>query len=67
MNEQLSNEIQRRMVQICDAFSTLEFAYRNFDSNTSGTELASVIGSATHSGMTAFENLSEALDKVSSK
>ncbi len=67
MNEELYREIQKRMTQICDVFSTLEFAYRSYSSDTSATDLASIIGVATNSGMTALENLSEALDKVKIK
>lgn len=67
MNEELYREMQRRMVQICDAFSALEFAYRNVDSSTSSTDLASIIGVATQAGMAAFENLSAAIDKASAK
>ncbi|ARF51120.1 hypothetical protein DSJ_18565 [Pantoea stewartii subsp. stewartii DC283] len=53
------------MVQICDAFSALEFAYRNYDGSKDASDIVAVIGVATHSGMTAFENLQNALDKVS--
>ena len=67
MNEELSRDIQRNMVHICDAFATLEFAYRNYDGNTNSCDLASIIGAATHSGMTAFERLSAAIDKVKAK
>lgn len=67
MNEELSQEIQRRMVQICDAFSALEFAYKNFDGSKDASDIVAIIGVATHSGMTAFFNLSTAIDKVSSK
>lgn len=64
MNEQLTKEIQHRMVQICDAFSALEFAYKNFGGNKDASDIVAIIGVATNFGMAAFEKLSSALDKV---
>ena len=67
MNEELYREVQKRMVQICDAFSALEFAYRNANADKDFSDVLAIIGVATHSGMAAFENLSTALDKVPTK
>lgn len=67
MNEKLYRDMQRSMVQICDAFSALEFAYRNANADKDFSDVLAIIGAATHSGMSAFENLSSAIDKVAVK
>lgn len=67
MNEELYSEIQKRLVQICDAFSALEFAYRNANGDKDLSDVLAIIGIATNSGMNAFESLSNAIDKAAAK
>lgn len=67
MNGELKKDIQRSMIKICDAFSALEFAYRNTNDSKDFADVIAIIGVATSSGMNAYETLSEALDKVSAK
>jgi hypothetical protein len=67
MKNELSRDIKRNMNHICEVFSTLEFAYRNFDNTDSVTDIISIIGTAVHSGMNAFNELSDAIDKVTDK
>lgn len=67
MNEQLNKDIQRSMVKICDAFSALEYAYRSTNDPKDFSDVMAIISVATHSGMSAFETLSNAIDKVTAK
>lgn len=67
MNQQLSNDIQRSMIKICDAFSALEYAYRSTNDPKDFSDVMAIIGVATNSGMNAFETLSNAIDKVTAK
>ncbi|WP_089528513.1 hypothetical protein [Pantoea ananatis] len=52
-----SKKIKRRLGQICEAFSALEFAYRNYSDQKDAADIVSIIGVSTSSGMTAFEEL----------
>lgn len=67
MDKQLNNDIQRSMVKICDAFSALEYAYRSTNDSKDFSDVMAIISVATHSGMSAFETLSNAIDKVTAK
>ncbi|MCW1973492.1 UNVERIFIED_ORG: translation initiation factor IF-2 [Pantoea agglomerans] len=67
MNEEQMKEVKKRMHQICDAFSALEFAYRNYDGSKDASDIVAIIGVSTTAGMSAFESLSSALDKVERK
>ncbi|WP_033748583.1 hypothetical protein [Pantoea sp. NGS-ED-1003] len=67
MNEELSQDIQRSMIKICDALSALEYAYRSTNDAKDFADVMAIINVATHSGMTAYETLSNAIDKVTAK
>lgn len=67
MKKELYEEIDHRMNQICDVFAALEFTYRNYDSSKDAIGAISIIGVCTHSGMAAFENLRNAIDKAEIK
>lgn len=67
MNEELNKDIQRSMVKICDAFSALEYAYRSTNNAKDFSDVMAIINVATHSGMAAYETLSNAINKVTAK
>lgn len=67
MNEELIKDIELSMIKICDAFSALEFAYKNTNDPKDFSDVLAIIGVATHSGMSAYEILSNAIDKVTAK
>lgn len=67
MTEELNKDIQRSMIKICDAFSALEYAYRSTNDPKDFSDVMAIISVATNSGMSAFETLSSAIDKVTAK
>lgn len=64
MKDESATKIKLRLGQICDAFSALEFAYRNYSSGKDASDIVSIIGVATNSGMYAFEVLENQINAL---
>lgn len=64
MKDESARKIKLRLGQICDAFSALEFAYRNYSNEKDASDIVSIIGVATNSGMYAFEVLENEINAL---
>ena len=64
MKDESARKIKLRLGQICDAFSALEFAHRNYNSNKDASDIISIVSVATNSGMYAFEILENEINAL---
>jgi len=64
MKDESAKKIKRRLGQICEAFSALEFAYRNYSDQKDAADIVSIISVSTSSGMAAFEELENEINAL---